>query len=174
MTLALLNLTAPKAGDSDYGKKMFGRCLVGIGFALLIDALINVVAVAGFANAGAVPFLFRPGDTNLVAISYSTNATNGTNSQKQPRIIATNQTSTAASINPSNAVSTRTPNNFALSLEEAGSESSYCVKLSFTQKNGSSMLKPARRACRMKAIRSAFGKDSFLEITSRGRMSRSP
>ena len=41
-----------------------------------------MVAVAGFANAGAVPFLFRPGGTNLVAVSHSTKTTNGTNSKE--------------------------------------------------------------------------------------------
>ena len=68
--LMQLQKTKPLDTDSDYSKRMFGRALVGIGYALLIDAFLNVVAVAGFARAGAVPYLFEsgtgshPGETN--------------------------------------------------------------------------------------------------------------
>lgn len=63
--LALMQLqkTKPQPDDNEFSKKMFGRCLVGIGFILLLDALINVVAVAGFARAGAVFYVFESGNT---------------------------------------------------------------------------------------------------------------
>jgi hypothetical protein len=57
--LIQLQSTKPIATDSDYSKKMFGRSLVGIGFVLLLDALVNVVAIAGFAYSGSIPYLFQ-------------------------------------------------------------------------------------------------------------------
>lgn len=72
-----LKLTAPEEGHPRFSKIMFGRYLVGVGFVLLLDALISVVAVAGLAKAGVLPYVFAArGTVSLPAngIDANTNA----------------------------------------------------------------------------------------------------
>jgi hypothetical protein len=45
-----------KLPEPERSKKLYGRCLAGIGFALLVDALITAVALAGFSwSLGTLP-----------------------------------------------------------------------------------------------------------------------
>ena len=51
---------------------MFGRCLVGIGFVLLLDAVVTVVGIAGFAKSGAIEELFQShGGSNSMTMNSS-------------------------------------------------------------------------------------------------------
>lgn len=55
-----LSKTEPHPADLRYNNIMFGRALVGIGFFLLLDALLNVIALSGFASHGTDQYIFRP------------------------------------------------------------------------------------------------------------------
>jgi hypothetical protein len=72
--LVQLLYTKPTANDVNYSKVMFGQCLCGIGFVLLLDALVNVVAISGFAKAGALAYLFESGTYSTTNVLRTTNA----------------------------------------------------------------------------------------------------
>lgn len=60
--LALIHLksTQPSPVELQYSSQMFGRALVGIGYFLLLDALLNIVAIAGFAKGGYEGAILMP------------------------------------------------------------------------------------------------------------------
>ena len=51
----------PQPTDRNYNQIMYGRCLVGLGYFLLLYALLNLVAFAGFAASGHLNSLFPTG-----------------------------------------------------------------------------------------------------------------
>lgn len=74
LSLALLHHDAPNPAAADYSQRMFGRSLVGLGFVLMLDATVNVIAVAGFAKSGVLPVLFHSASGTLLAPKIATNA----------------------------------------------------------------------------------------------------
>ena len=46
------------AGTVEYNSRLYGYTLVGLGYALLLIATLNMIAFAGFARAGYIDVLF--------------------------------------------------------------------------------------------------------------------
>lgn len=109
-TLVQLHYTKPQVSDANYSKIMFGQCLCGIGFVLLLDALVNVVAVSGFAKAGTLPYLFESGTYSTTNVSYRHRGNDPTNSpgrhgsNRVPTVVGATPTDTNNATTSTNAV----------------------------------------------------------------------
>lgn len=64
-TLAMLNPIEPGIHRRDASDILFARYLIGIGYFLFVDAIINIVAFAGIAYSGGLNYIFPFGNGDL-------------------------------------------------------------------------------------------------------------